>query len=108
VPIASKAWVQQHGKIQSVADFAHQELVHTASRPQAWRDWLAAYGVELDAAATGPEFGHFIFLCVQHKSKEGLLWYPMYCWMVIRDVMIWRFCCRRISHLWPVLAAIIF
>lgn len=76
VPVASKAWVRQHGKVKSVAEFAHRELVHTASRPNAWRDWLAAYGIELDPAAPRAEFGHFYFALRAAHEQRGIALVP--------------------------------
>ena len=76
VPVASKEWLRRHGEIDSVADFAACELVHTASRPNAWRDWLAAYDVELEPGEQSAEFGHFYISLRAAQDHRGIALVP--------------------------------
>ena len=47
---------------QPAAALLQDELLHTASRPQAWPQWAKARGLTLDHAGDGPSFEHLYYL----------------------------------------------
>lgn len=52
-PLASPAWVRQHGRRLS-AQTPTTALIHQTTVPEAWPGWLAAAGLELPAGPAGP------------------------------------------------------
>jgi len=54
-PVCSPAWA---GRIRSPADVLDAPLLHTSSRPDAWKDWAARQGMELAPRQPGREFDH--------------------------------------------------
>ncbi|MFT4249137.1 MAG: LysR family transcriptional regulator [Pseudomonas sp.] len=47
-------------------------LLHTRSRPQAWRDWAAAHGIATDTLRHGNEFEHLIYLLEAAVAGLGI------------------------------------
>lgn len=76
VPVASKAWYATQPVIRHVADFKSAPLVHTASRPNAWREWLKAYGVEYKPSGHEPEYGHFYISLRAAQDHKGIALIP--------------------------------
>ncbi len=76
VPIASKQWYATQPPIEQIADFKTASLVHTASRPHAWRDWLKAYGVTYAPAGDEPEYGHFYIALGAAQDHKGIALIP--------------------------------
>ncbi|WP_418236048.1 LysR family transcriptional regulator [Comamonas serinivorans] len=68
VPACSPAFLAKHG-VQQPADLQRVPLLHLASRPDAWRQWLALYGV-----AAQPAGGMVIdqFAVVTQAAMAGL------------------------------------
>jgi len=54
-PVCSPAWA---GRIRSPADVLDAPLLHTSSRPDAWKDWATRQGMELAPRQPGREFDH--------------------------------------------------
>jgi DNA-binding transcriptional LysR family regulator len=52
-PLASPAWVRQHGRRLSMQT-PTTALIHQTTVPEAWPGWLAAAGLELPAGPAGP------------------------------------------------------
>lgn len=76
VPVASKAWYAGQPPIRRVADFKKASLVHTASRPKAWQDWLKAYGVDYKPGGQDPEYGHFYISLGAALDHKGIALIP--------------------------------
>jgi DNA-binding transcriptional LysR family regulator len=70
-PVASPAFLERH-RIRRAADLARLTLLHTETRPQAWKDWLALAGVEGIDAGKGPRFEHTYFLLEGAASGLGV------------------------------------
>lgn len=76
VPVASKAWYAAQQPVGRVSDFKTAALVHTASRPNAWREWLRAYGVEYKPDGQEPEYGHFYISLAAALEHKGIALIP--------------------------------
>ncbi|MGH8810728.1 MAG: LysR substrate-binding domain-containing protein [Advenella sp.] len=76
VPVASKVWYATQRAIEHVADFKTASLVHTASRPNAWREWLKANGVEYKPSGHEPEYGHFYISLGAALDHKGIALIP--------------------------------
>ena len=68
VPVCSPRLLQQRG-LSTPADLKRHTLLHNATRPHAWADWLKAAGVQNVPPSVGPSFGHF-FMALQ-AAAEG-------------------------------------
>src|SRR5690625_472274 len=76
VPVASRQWLTTQPPIKSPADFASAALIHTASRANAWLDWLNALGVDYQADGTAPEYGHFYITLGAAQQGKGIALIP--------------------------------
>ena len=76
VPVASRTWYATQPAITQVQDLKTAPLVHTASRPNAWREWLAAYGIEYRPSGHDPEFGHFYISLRAAQDHQGIALIP--------------------------------
>ncbi len=76
VPVVSKAWYATQPAIRNVADFKTASLVHTASRPNAWREWLKAHGTEYKPSGHEPEYGHFYISLGAALDQKGIALIP--------------------------------
>jgi DNA-binding transcriptional LysR family regulator len=63
--LAGRAWPQEWGvtplfaaHIRDAADVLDMPLLHTSSRPDAWKDWAARQGIALTPRQAGREFDH--------------------------------------------------
>ena len=65
--------------VQDAADLLAHPLLHQSARPQAWRDWLAAQGVEAgEAALAGPSFAHFLMMAQAAVAGAGVALMPRF------------------------------
>lgn len=69
IAVAAPAYLAQHGPITSAHDLQRVDLIHMATRKDAWTDYLAALGWQAPPAQDGPSYGHF-FLSLQ-AAMEG-------------------------------------
>jgi LysR family glycine cleavage system transcriptional activator len=70
LPVISTRLLGQGPKLEKPADLLKYTLVHTASRPGAWRDWLHSNGIALGRNVNALEYGHFfIALQAAHEAK---------------------------------------
>src|SRR5690606_98917 len=51
-------------------------LIHTASRPHAWPDWIRAYGLPPLGSAHKIEYGHFFMSLEAARAGEGIAIVP--------------------------------
>jgi LysR family transcriptional regulator, glycine cleavage system transcriptional activator len=68
-PLASKAWVKQHGK-RLTARTPAAALIHQSTVPEAWPGWLAAAGLTLAPGPGGPR--HDQLAMALHAALAGL------------------------------------
>ncbi|UYO94013.1 LysR substrate-binding domain-containing protein [Pollutimonas sp. M17] len=76
VPVASKEWYASQPPIHHARDFSAAALVHTASRPNAWPEWLKAYGVDYTPTGQEPEYGHFYISLRAAQDHKGIALIP--------------------------------
>lgn len=76
VPVIATKLLRQGARIGSAADLLKYSLIHTASRQNAWRDWLAAVGVEHRARKTSAEYGHFFMALQAAQDCKGIAIVP--------------------------------
>ncbi|HEY9281422.1 MAG TPA: LysR substrate-binding domain-containing protein [Eoetvoesiella sp.] len=76
VPVMSKKLQDHKRQITSVQDLLDYTLIHTASRPNAWRDWLRAYGVSLSSKPVEMECGHFYISLLAAQEGKGIAIIP--------------------------------
>ncbi|MBV6273393.1 LysR family transcriptional regulator [Alcaligenaceae bacterium CGII-47] len=76
VPIASRQWYANQPPIRCVEDLKTAPLVHTASRPNAWPEWLKAHGVDYRRRDEDPEYGHFYISLRAAQDQRGIALVP--------------------------------
>jgi LysR family glycine cleavage system transcriptional activator len=76
VPVMSRDLHAQGGPITSLDDLTSFELIHTASRPDAWRDWLRAQGATLPPKRAKLEYGHFYIAMRAAQEHKGVALIP--------------------------------
>lgn len=76
VPVASKQWYATQAPIRHVSDFTSASLIHTASRANAWQDWLRALGVDYTPSGHEPEYGHFYIALGAAQEHKGIALIP--------------------------------
>ncbi len=70
VPVMSRELLEAQGPVSCLEDLLRFPLIHTASRPHAWRDWFSAHNVRMPAAPTALDCGHFyISMRAAHEGK---------------------------------------
>lgn len=69
IAVAAPSYLAEHGPITNVYDLQRADLIHMATRQDAWADYLAALGWQAPPAQDGPSYGHF-FLSLQ-AAIEG-------------------------------------
>lgn len=76
VPVMSRQLYEQGGPIDTLADLTSFELIHTASRPNAWRDWLRAQGEALPRRRANLDVGHFYIALRAAQEHKGIALIP--------------------------------
>ncbi|MFC4274070.1 LysR substrate-binding domain-containing protein [Achromobacter aloeverae] len=76
VPVMSRRLYEQGGPIDNLADLVSFELIHTASRPNAWRDWLRAQGAAPPRRRANLEVGHFYIALRAAQEHKGVALIP--------------------------------
>lgn len=76
VPVMSRRLWEDMGPVNAPADLLRFPLIHTASRPQAWRDWLRAQDVPAAAPPAALECGHFYISMRAAQEGKGVAIIP--------------------------------
>ncbi len=76
VPIFSHAPGESMPVFNEPADVRKLPLIHTASRPHAWPDWIAAHGLPELPAARDIEYGHFFMSLEAAREGRGIAIIP--------------------------------
>lgn len=75
VPVASPAWMAGRRRV-TPATLARVPLLQQATRPDAWRQWFAAMGVEAADALAGPRYEQFSMAAMAAASGLGVALVP--------------------------------
>jgi LysR family glycine cleavage system transcriptional activator len=76
VPVIAKKLLSQGTAINSAEDLLKYSLIHTASRQNAWRDWLSALGVAYRSRKSSAEYGHFFMALQAAQECKGIAIVP--------------------------------
>lgn len=76
VPVMSRRLLEQGGPIATLDDMLDFPLIHTASRPHAWRDWLHALGATLPPQRNCADYGHFYVALRAAQEHKGIALIP--------------------------------
>ena len=76
VPVISRRLLAQGGPIDTLDELLTFPLIHTASRPRAWRDWLRALGASPPAQQSGLDYGHFYIALRAAQEHKGIALIP--------------------------------
>ncbi len=68
VPVCSPSLAAGNPPLRNTSDLKRHVLVHTATRPNAWADWLRAAGQTDIDPVPGPSYGHF-FMSIQAAMR---------------------------------------
>lgn len=68
VPVCNPATANGPLPLRKPEDLRHHTLLHTATRPRAWHDWLAAVEITDFVPNDEPAYGHF-FMALQEAAK---------------------------------------
>lgn len=76
VPVCAPSLLLGPRALRSVEDLRFQTLLHNATRPHAWADWLHAWGAHSVPADGGPSFGHFFMAIEAARQGKGVACVP--------------------------------
>jgi len=76
VPVIARKLLGQGAAIATAHDLLKYSLVHTASRQNAWRDWLATQGIEHRSREVSAEYGHFFIALQAAQDCKGIAILP--------------------------------
>jgi LysR family glycine cleavage system transcriptional activator len=72
VPVCSPGLVADDRPLSHPADVLRYPLIHTATRPRAWPDWLRAQGLTPPASGNLSGYGHFFMSIQAAREKLGI------------------------------------
>ena len=79
-PVAAPARLSAR-PVRTAADLLAHPLLHQAARPDAWRAWFAAQGVEAgEVARASPSFAHFLMMAQAAVAGAGVALMPRFWW----------------------------
>lgn len=76
IAVAAPAYLAQHGPITSAHDLQRVDLIHMATRKDAWTDYLAALGWQAPPRRTGRRMGISSCRCKPPWRGAALPWCP--------------------------------
>jgi len=76
IPICSPALAAGEPQLRRPADLKNHVLVHTATRPNAWVEWLRAVGQTGIDSVNGPRYAHFFQSIHAAMRGEGVACVP--------------------------------
>ena len=76
IPVCSPTLLAGRPPLTKAEDLLTLPLLHMATRIHAWPDWLRASGVDYNAAAHNPSFGHFFMVLEEALSGRGVALVP--------------------------------
>jgi DNA-binding transcriptional LysR family regulator len=75
VPVCSPALLQGRKQLTPKA-LAHMRLLQQSTRPEGWRQWFEAMGVDAPQALNGPRYELFSMLAVAASHQLGVALMP--------------------------------
>lgn len=75
VPVCSPSWLATGGEL-SPQDLASMPLLQQSTRPEAWRQWFDAQGVEAPRAMAGPRYEQFSMQAAAATCGLGIALMP--------------------------------
>lgn len=75
-PVCSPHLVTQKRPLRAPQDIRQHTLLHTATRPNAWHDWLVSAGIDKSAAKGGLYFDHFLMAAKAAIDQKGIACMP--------------------------------
>jgi LysR family glycine cleavage system transcriptional activator len=76
VPVCSPHLISSMKGPFEPEDLLDYPLLHMATRPRAWPDWLASFGLEIPAATKLSPYGHFFAVVQAAIDGEGIALVP--------------------------------
>ena len=76
VPVIARKLLGQGAAIATARDLLKYNLIHTASRQNAWRDWLATQGIKSRSGKVSAEYGHFFMALQAAQDCKGIAILP--------------------------------
>jgi LysR family transcriptional regulator, glycine cleavage system transcriptional activator len=77
VPVCAPALLKHGAPLARTADLRHHTIIHNATRPHAWADWLLKLGAPRVTPKSELSFGHF-FMGIQAASEaRGVALVPL-------------------------------
>jgi len=76
VPVLSPDLIDPQRPLQAPRDLLRYPLIHTATRTNAWPDWLQAHGVEERWSGEKLEYGHFFMAIEAARKGKGIAIVP--------------------------------
>lgn len=76
VPVCAPSLLPGPPALHSIEDLRFQTLLHNATRPHAWADWLNASGTHSVPSDRGPSFGHFFMAIEAARQGKGVACVP--------------------------------
>jgi LysR family transcriptional regulator, glycine cleavage system transcriptional activator len=75
VPVCSPALLSNSPPLREPSDLLRHQLLHTATRPHAWPDWLRAVSVDIPISEN-PSYGHFFMTLQAAAQGKGVACVP--------------------------------
>jgi LysR family glycine cleavage system transcriptional activator len=72
MPICSPALLKRKHALRHPRDLQRYPLIHTATRQNAWPDWLQAQGVEPPSSRDAIQYGHFFMSIQAAREAQGI------------------------------------
>jgi LysR family glycine cleavage system transcriptional activator len=76
VPVYSPTLVPKESRPKDAKAIRDLPLIHTASRPNAWPDWMRAQGLSEPASSREVEYGHFFMSLEAARQGQGVAIVP--------------------------------
>lgn len=76
VPVMSRCLLESGPPIDEPADLLKYPLIHMATRPHAWHDWLAAHALRIPSHADSVHYGHFFMGLRAAQEGKGIAIVP--------------------------------
>jgi LysR family transcriptional regulator, glycine cleavage system transcriptional activator len=76
IPVCAPSLLSSRGKPTTPKDLLKFDLLHMASRPNAWPDWFRSFGIELPASRPRAQYGHFFMAMQAAIEGQGVALVP--------------------------------
>lgn len=76
MPVCSPTLIDGSPPLRELSDLRQHTLLHNATRPHAWADWLRAVGVSDMDVSAGASYGHFFMTLQAAAQGKGVACVP--------------------------------